>query len=131
MELIDFMQDRIDCLENHISKLIAQNNRLRGVLLSARNEIDRRNHCDDKLKDLCDFITDEVESEQLDLFSLNEIKAQAIAEYAESLAEEAKSFSLGDECKSKGSSWYNWQKYFSSRADRYAYKLRQQAKAGE
>lgn len=62
---------------------------------------------------------------------LAEVKAQAVESFATMLRNEAKLFEVQAECRSKGSSWYNWQTHYARNAETYANQLRQQAKAGE
>ena len=57
-----------------------------------------------------------------------EVRAQAVDRYAEMLRNEARLFELQAECRSKGSSWYNWQTYYASNAAKFANQIRQQAK---
>ena len=57
---------------------------------------------------------------------LAEVRAQAVERYAEMLRNEANLFEMQAECRSKGSSWYNWQTYYASNAAKFANQIRRQ-----
>jgi len=61
---------------------------------------------------------------------LAEVKAQAVEAFATMLRNEAKLFEVQAECRSKGSSWYNWQTHYAGNAEKFAKTIRQSAKAG-
>lgn len=119
----DYFKKGMAELQDYIDKMEPTNALIKEALLKAHDLLSGNRHYPDN--EHYDFIRS---ASAMPAQCLSEVKALAVEEFAATLRTEAKLFEAQSECRSKGSSWYNWQMYYSKNAEQYANQLRQQAK---